>query len=271
MDYDFVPFSDDSSLLLLPPPLPNSSSVNSAPLADEAAEEDPVIKALRQRQEADEMERLELERLEQAKLQKELEETKKRLELQEKQEREKRDKSHQVQLQPKKSWRDTARPIVAQPATAAVPGAKQAPIKIATRPKPEIQLCTDDEPQTTIAIPKSPSLLDQLISSIKNAAISHSSSPVSDRSLLFGPSDEHQEPELPVTNVTTVSTRATDQAKPPSRTIIVKLQPSDPPIITKFAVSTDSYKVSVHRPALSLQGRHFKTTALTVQHDHHRR
>lgn len=151
---------------------------------------------------------------------------------------------------PVRSWRETAKPVVIEPEPPAPP------IQIAKR----------------TADPTKPSILDLLITSIKDAAHSHAHSPDADHRLLFfndGPAIDQ-----PAKTTTTTTTTATpfhyEPAKPDrlastERIITIQLHASMTPIRTKFTVSTDPIWRTApqsSRPPLDLTNRSINMSAL---------
>lgn len=211
MDYDYVPFSDETTTSLIPTAsgsLLAALSVAGSPLpVPPGTEEDPVIKALRQRQQ--------LEKQEARPPPQRAPHRAPHSSTERKEEALTAPAPAPAPAAPSMSWRTTARPVVAETP-------KPPAITIAQRPAPEE------------GKPRGPSALDMLISSIKNAAKCHVVDPeASSRMLLFGEEKEETmapaavEPAAPVAKM-----------EPPVRqkTLVVRLEVGKAPVQTRFTI-----------------------------------
>ncbi len=191
MDYSYVPFEEDQLFY--------ASTPLESPFETVEDEEDPVVKALRQRQlDEDEEKRLIFE-----------EEKRKIAEEEQRKPYDEHQKPRPAvpgPTVPSVSWRSTAAPV------------------IAIKPVPQIAEVSI-QPQSILRKPagkSAPSPLEILINSIRNAAASHSSSPDNSHSLLFGTEEPVPAPP-PVARM---------------RTVVIRMDPNDRSIQSKFQPST---------------------------------
>lgn len=258
MDYDFVPFSDETTTSLAQINTSSvlaSSSMTGSPLAlPPEIEEDPVLKALRQRQqlEAESKSILSHEvKGDESPLNRTEAPVKTAVPTQSVIEERK-------PAPPAMSWRSTARPVVAEPPKPAY--------TIAQRPKP-VEPERSSSSASEVSSPREPSkssrglsALDLLISSIKNAAKSHDSdSEASSRMLLFGTETEEEKarpviatpplsvsptPALPSAPPAPAAIQAPSGEASRQRTLNIRLEIGKAPVQTRFTILGPQQKAS---------------------------